>query len=123
MEDQVPDQEAVRVSDRGEKKNWKSMLHKNKRADCLKLNPLKLAVHGSFSAKRRCNGQAAVLALKSTSIVVKSVTSTPTLGPQNIWTRRYTKTKYYQKTCGNLSNKWKFGVQIWNSDEKMWGPW
>ena len=47
----------------------------------------------------------------------------PTLGPQNIWTRRYMKTKYYQKTCGNLSNKWKFGVQIWNSDEKMWGPW
>jgi len=69
-------------------------------------------VRVSDRAKPRCNGQAAVLALKSTSIVVKSVTGPPTLGPQIIWTRRYTKTKYYQKTCGNLSNKWKFGVQI-----------
>lgn len=58
VEDQVPDQEAVRVSDR---------------------------------AKRRCNGQAAVLALKSTSIVVKSVTSTPHPG-----TPKYMDTKIYE---------------------------
>ena len=67
------------------------MLHKNKKVDCLKLNPLKLVVHGSFSAKRRCNGQAAVLALKSTSIVVKSVASTPHPG-----TPKYMDKKIYE---------------------------
>jgi hypothetical protein len=37
-------------------------------------DPVQEAVRVSDRAKPRCNGQAAVLALKSTSIVVKSVT-------------------------------------------------
>merc|ERR1740116_116302 len=72
-------------------------------------DPAQEAVRVSDRAKPRFNGQAAVLALKSTSIVVKSVTGPPTLGPQKYMDKKYMKTKYYQKTCGNLSNKWKFG--------------
>ena len=94
VEDQDHDQGGVRVWDRGKRKTFRFLTFAEQpkpEGKLIEITFLKipyLALTLIFSAKPRFNGQASVLALKSTSIVVKLVSSPPTLGPQNIWTRK-----------------------------------